>query len=53
MMDQRADPGEAAVVKAILDDAIALYTRMRGMDHAPIVRAAAAIREAFAEAASC
>jgi D-sedoheptulose 7-phosphate isomerase len=47
-MDQRADPGEAVVVKAILDDTIALYTRMRGMDPAPIVRAAAAIRGAFA-----
>jgi D-sedoheptulose 7-phosphate isomerase len=49
MMDQRAEAGEAAVVKAILDDTIALYTRMRGMDHAPIVRAAAAIRGAFAD----
>ncbi len=47
-MDQRADSGETAVVKAILDDAIALYTRMRGMDSAPIVSAAAAIRGAFA-----
>ena len=47
-MDQRADPGETAVVQAILDDTIALYTRMRGLDPAPVVSAAAAIREAFA-----
>ena len=47
-MDQRADPGETAVVEAVLDAAIALHTRMRGMDAAPIVSAAAAIRGAFA-----
>jgi D-sedoheptulose 7-phosphate isomerase len=48
-MDQRPDPEEAAVVTAILDDTIALYRKMRGMDPSPIVRAAAAIRAAFAE----
>ena len=48
-MDRRADPGETAVVEGILDDTIALYTRVRGMDPAPVVRAAAAIRRAFAD----
>src|SRR5688572_17871815 len=47
-MDQRADPGETAVVTAIFDETIGIYTRMRGMDPAPVVRAAAAIRQAFA-----
>ncbi len=50
-MDRRADPAEAVVVKAILDDTIALYARMREMDPAPVIRAAAAIREAFTKGA--
>ena len=47
-MEERADSEETAVVKAILDDTIALHTRMRGMDPAPVVSAAAAISGAFA-----
>ena len=52
-MDQRADPGEAVVVKAILDDTIALYTRVRGMDPAPIIRAGPPSAEPSRWAASC
>jgi D-sedoheptulose 7-phosphate isomerase len=43
-----ATPGEAGVVAAIFDDAIALHQRVRALDPGPIVAAAAAIRRAFA-----
>jgi D-sedoheptulose 7-phosphate isomerase len=46
-MDRRAEPADAVVVKGILDDTIALYARVREMDPAPVIRAAAAIRDAF------
>jgi len=39
---------ENAVVKAIFDDAIAVYSRVREMDHGAVVAAAAAIRATFA-----
>ena len=39
---------EHAVVKAIFDDAIAVYSRVREMDHGAVVAAAAAIRATLA-----
>ena len=45
-MNRRAVPADAAEVRAIFDETIALHRRMRDMDPAPIVAAAAAIREA-------
>ena len=39
---------ENAVVKAIFDDAIAVYSRVREMDHGAVVAAAAAIRATLA-----
>jgi D-sedoheptulose 7-phosphate isomerase len=44
-----ADPWteQARIVQAVFDETIALHTRVRGMDVAPIVHAAAAIREAL------
>ena len=46
-MDPRGASGEAGVVAATLDAAIALHVKVRAMDPAPVVRAAAAIRAAF------
>jgi phosphoheptose isomerase len=44
----RAASDDAAVVKKVFDDAIAVHQRMRDLDHAAIVQAAAAIRGAIA-----
>jgi phosphoheptose isomerase len=43
-----AASGDADVVKAVLDDAIALHARVRDGDHAAVIAAAAAIRDAIA-----
>ena len=43
-----AAPGEAGVVAAVFDEAIALHQRVRAQDAAPIVSAAEAIGTAFA-----
>jgi D-sedoheptulose 7-phosphate isomerase len=42
------DTPDAQTVREILDATIALHERVRALDPAPVVRAAAAIREAFA-----
>jgi phosphoheptose isomerase len=47
-MTPRAASDDAAVVKRVFDDTIALHQRMRDLDHAAIVEAAAAIRGAMA-----
>jgi D-sedoheptulose 7-phosphate isomerase len=44
----RAAADEAAVVRGVFDQAIAVHQRMRDLDHAAIVQAAAAIRGAMA-----
>jgi phosphoheptose isomerase len=45
-MPERAAPDAALVVERTLDAAIVLHQRVRGMDCAPVVRAAAAIARA-------
>jgi D-sedoheptulose 7-phosphate isomerase len=47
-MDRRAGPGDAAVVEAVFDEAIALHRRARDLVRAPVIAAAAAIAAAFA-----
>jgi D-sedoheptulose 7-phosphate isomerase len=47
-MDRRAGPGDAAVVQAVFDEAIALHRRVRDLVRAPIIEAATAIASAFA-----
>ena len=47
-MDRRAGPGDAAVVEAVFDEAIALHRRVRDLVRAPVIEAAAAIAAAFA-----
>jgi D-sedoheptulose 7-phosphate isomerase len=43
-----AASGDAAVVRAVFEEAIAVHQRMRDLDHGAIVDAAAAIRKAMA-----
>jgi D-sedoheptulose 7-phosphate isomerase len=47
-MDRRAGPGDAAVVEAVFDEAIALHRRVRDLVRAPIIEAATAIAATFA-----
>ena len=47
-MTRGAAVDDAAVVRAVFDGAVAVHARMRDLDHAPIVLAAAAIRGAIA-----
>jgi phosphoheptose isomerase len=47
-MTPRAASDDAAVVKRVFDEAIALHERMRDLEHAAIVEAAGAIRSAIA-----
>ena len=47
-MTRRAAAADAAIVGAVFDQAIAVHQRMRGLDPAAIVEAAAAIRDAMA-----
>ncbi len=47
-MTRGAAVDDAAVVRAVFDGAVAVHARMRDLDHAPIVRAAAGIRGAIA-----
>ena len=47
-MDRRAGPGDAAVVQAVFDEAIALHVRVRDLVRAPVIEAGAAITAALA-----
>jgi phosphoheptose isomerase len=47
-MDGHAAVGDAAVVQALFDEAIALHRRMRDGVQEPVIEAATAIRSAFA-----
>jgi len=47
-MDPRAGPGDAAVVQAVFDEAIALHVRVRDLVRAPVIEAGAAIMAALA-----
>ena len=47
-MTHRAGSDEAAVVRSVFDEAIAVHQRMRDLDHVAIVEAATAIRRAMA-----
>jgi phosphoheptose isomerase len=46
-MTHRAGSDEAAVVRSVFDEAIAVHQRMRDLDHVAIVEAATAIRRAM------
>ena len=47
-MDRRAGPGDAAVVQAVFDEAIALHVRVRDLVRVPVIEAGVAITAALA-----
>ena len=47
-MERRAGPGDAAVVQAVFDEAIALHVRVRDLVRGPVIEAGVAITAALA-----